>query len=70
MVRETSRNGNEQTLIFVHPEGKRMGLFVVDYDGHELDVVQLSVDPDHLNNQLGQYEHHHRESATNESAPE
>jgi hypothetical protein len=63
MVRESSRSGNEQTLIFVHPEGNRMGMFVVDLDGHELDVVQLSVDADQLNKQLGQYEHHHHADA-------
>ena len=58
VVRETSRKGNgEQTLVFMRPEGDRMGLFVVDRDGHELDVVQVSVNPDHLNEQLGQYPH-------------
>lgn len=59
IVRETSRKGGEQTLIFMRPEGSRMGLFVLDLDGSEMDVVQLSVDPDHLDNTLGQYEHHH-----------
>lgn len=58
MIRETSRNGSEQTLIFSRPEGSRMGLFVVDLDGHELDVVQVSVDPDHLNQSIAQYEGH------------
>ncbi|SRR6266568_3241317 len=59
VIRETSRNGGEQTLIFMHPEGNRMGLFVLDVDGHEMDVVQVSVDPDHLNENLGHYSHHH-----------
>lgn len=58
MVRETSKHGTEQTLVYVHPEGKRMGLFVLDADGTELDVVQMSVDPDHLDQQIGKYEHH------------
>lgn len=58
MIRETSRNGREFTLIFSRPEGNRMGLFVVDLDGHELDVVQVSVDPDHLNESIAQYQHH------------
>jgi hypothetical protein len=62
IIRETSRKGCEQTLIFIHPEGERMGLFVVDLDGHEMDVVQVSVDPGHLNENLGHYEHHHRQS--------
>lgn len=56
-IRETSREGSTQTLIFVHPEGNRMGLFIVDLDGHELDVVQVSVDPDHLNDSISHYEH-------------
>ena len=59
MIRETSRSGNEQTLIFVHPEGSRMGMFIVDKDGNEMDVVQISVDPDHLNESIGQYDHSH-----------
>jgi hypothetical protein len=36
-----------------------MGLFVVDLDGHELDVVEVSVDPNHLNENLGCYGHRH-----------
>jgi len=59
MIRETSRSGNEQTLIFVHPEGARMGMFIVDKDGSEMDIVQLSVDPDHLNESIGKYGHFH-----------
>ena len=57
MVRETSRNGAEQTLIFVHPEGNRMGMFVLDADGHDLNVVQVSVDPNHLNETVNKYGH-------------
>ena len=57
MIRGTSRKGKEQTLIFVHPEGERMGMFVVNLDGSEMDVVQVSVDPRHLNDQIGSYEH-------------
>jgi len=59
IIRETHRGGGEQTLIFIRPEGSRMGLFVLDLDGHELDVVQVSVDPDHLNDSIGKYDHHH-----------
>ncbi len=59
MIRETSRSGKEQTLIFVQPEGSRMGMFIVDKDDNEMDVVELSVDPDHLNQSIGQYEHSH-----------
>ena len=62
MIRETSKKGNEQTLIFTHPEGERMGMFVVDLDGNEMDVVQVSVDPKHLDDDIGQYSHHHKDS--------
>jgi hypothetical protein len=58
VVRETSKAGHEQTLVFMRPEGDRMGLFVVDKDGNELDVVQLSVDPRHVDDDMGQYTHH------------
>ena len=40
-----------------------MGLFVLDADGNELDVVQLSVDPQHLNDKIGSYSHHDRRDA-------
>jgi hypothetical protein len=62
MIRETSRHGTEQTLIFTRPEGNRMGMFIVDADGHDLDVVQVSVDPEHLDDDIGQYRHHHHNS--------
>lgn len=58
MIRETSRHGGEQTLIFARPAGRRMALFVLDANGHELDVVQVSVDPDQLNETVRKYEHH------------
>lgn len=59
VIRETNKKSGEQTLIFMRPEGKEMGLFVLDLDGHEMDVVQVSVDPDHLNENIGKYSHHH-----------
>jgi hypothetical protein len=61
VIRETSRKGNSQTLIYMHPDGSRMGLFVLDLDGHEMDVVQVSVDPNHLSENIGKYEHHHHD---------
>ncbi|WP_348263837.1 hypothetical protein P8935_04570 [Telmatobacter sp. DSM 110680] len=61
VIRETSRKGNSQTMIYMHPEGQRMGLFVLDLDGHEMDVVQVSVDPNHLSENIGKYAHHHRD---------
>jgi hypothetical protein len=65
MIRETSRKGHEQTLIFTHPEGDRMGMFVLDLDGNELDVVQVSVDPKHLDDDIGHYRHHHPDGDEN-----
>jgi len=65
MIRDTSKHGAEQTLIFARPDGNRMGLFIVDVDGNEMDVVEISVDPDHLNQSIGKYQH--RGSAANHS---
>jgi len=64
MIRETSRKGNEQTLIFIHPEGERMGLFIVDKNDKGMDVVEVSVDPTHLSESLVRYAHHHHERDT------
>jgi hypothetical protein len=64
IIRDTSRHGDEQTLIFIRPEGERMGLFVVDKDGNELDVVQVSVDPKNLDDDIGQYRHHSEKGDT------
>ncbi len=61
MIRETSRHGGEQTLIFAHPERRRMALFILDLNGRELDVVQVSVDPRRLSETIGKYGHHHRD---------
>src|ERR1700722_5738868 len=63
VIRETSRKGNSQTLIFMHPEGRQMGLFVLDLDGKEMDVVQVSVDPNHLTESIGKYSHHHHDDS-------
>lgn len=67
VIRETGRKRNNQTLIFMHPEGSRMGLFVLDLEGGEMDVVQVSVDPNHLNESIGKYDHHHSDSSKEES---
>ena len=64
MVRVTTKKGNEQTLIFSRPEGERMGLFVLNLDGDGLNVVQVSVDPKHLDDDIDQYRHHHHDSDT------
>lgn len=43
-------------------ESPRIGLFILDHDGHELDVVQLSIDPAQLGQTLHQYTHHNNAS--------
>ena len=45
-----------------------MGLFVVDLDGQEMDVVQVSVDPEHLNENLGHYSQPRRQGDDRENA--
>jgi hypothetical protein len=67
VIRETSRKSNSQTMIYMHPEGQRMGLFVFDLDGHEMDVVQVSVDPNHLKESIVKYDHHHHDDDSNKS---
>jgi hypothetical protein len=62
MVRETSKKGHNQTLIFIHPEGDKMGMFVIDLNGNEMDVVQVSVDPKQLDDDMGHYSHHHHDA--------
>ena len=61
IIRETSKLGKNQTLIYVRPDGDKMAMLVVDLDGTELDVVQVSVDPKHLDDDIGHYGHHHRD---------
>jgi hypothetical protein len=59
MIRETSGGGGEQTLIYVKSEGDRMGLLLVDLDRTEMNLVQLSVNPDRLNDEIS---HHHHDA--------
>lgn len=59
IIRETSRDGDDQSLIYAKPDGDRMGLLVVDLDHHEMNVVQISIDPKHLDDDIKQYSHHH-----------
>jgi hypothetical protein len=57
MIRETHANSNEQTLIYARPEGNRMGLVVIDLDGHELDLVTVSVDSKYLQEEISKHTH-------------
>jgi hypothetical protein len=61
MIRATSRHGDEQTLIFARQEGKRMALFILDLDRNEMNVVQVSVDPDNLSRTINRYDHRDRD---------
>ena len=69
MIRETSKDG-DQTLIYVKPEGERMGLLIVDRDSQEINVVQVSVDPDHLDDDMGQFRHLHHKWHGSDSSDE
>ena len=60
MIRETSSTGKEQTLIYVRPEGNQVGMLVVDLDGKDLDVVEISMNPDQLMKQVSEHDHHGR----------
>jgi hypothetical protein len=60
-IRSTSCHGAEQTLIFARDEGSRTGLFILDLDGNEMNVVEVSVAPDRLNETIGKYEHRNGE---------
>jgi hypothetical protein len=62
IIRDTSRHGKEQTLIFARSEGKRMVLFILDLDGNEMDVVQVSVDADNLSKTINKYDHPDRDA--------
>lgn len=61
-IRETSRHGRDQTLIYMRPEGAKMGMFVVDLDGQELDVVQVAVDPERVDDSVSRYEHREQQA--------
>lgn len=69
MIRETGKDG-DQTLIYVKPEGGRMGLLIVDRDSHEINVIQVSVDPDHLDDDMGQFRHPHHKWHGSDSSDE
>lgn len=59
MIRETSRAGGDQTLIYVRAEGNRMGMLIVERDAHEMNVVQLSMNPDLLSDEIEKHHHGH-----------
>ena len=56
IVRETSREANEQSLIYMKPEGTRLAMMVVDFDNGEMDIVQLAIQPDQLSRQIRRWE--------------
>ena len=56
MIRETGRGG-DQSLIYIRSEKEHIGMLIVDLNGHEMDIVQVSVNPDQLTEQIKK--HHH-----------
>jgi len=59
IVRDTNRSGDEQSLIYVKPEGGRLGMLVVDLDHKEMDVVEVSINPDKLSDEISEHRHGH-----------
>jgi hypothetical protein len=59
IIRETSREGGEQNLIYVRPEGDHLGMLIVDFENREMNVVQLSMNGDQLAKQIDEHRHHH-----------
>lgn len=57
IVRDTSRSGDEQSLIYVKPEGNRLGMLVVDLDHNEMNVVEISINPDGLSSEIAEHRH-------------
>lgn len=57
IVRETSREGDEQSLIYVKPEGDRLAMMVVDFDNGEMDLVEMAIQPNQLSKQIRRWEH-------------
>lgn len=57
IVRETSIEGNDQSLIYVKPEGKRLAMMVVSFDHGEMDMVEMAIHPDELSRQIHHWEH-------------
>lgn len=58
IIRETSRKGDDQNLILVRPEGDHLGMLVVSLDGREMNIVQLSMNPDQLTDEMAKHRHH------------
>jgi hypothetical protein len=68
MIRETSRKGGEQSLIYVRAEGDHVGMLVVDLDENDLNVVQLSMNPDQLMHEVSKHRHHRDKSDDSDGA--
>ncbi len=57
IVRETSSEGNDHSLIYVKPEGKRLAMIVVSFDHGEMDMVEMAIHPEELSRQIHHWEH-------------
>jgi hypothetical protein len=66
MIRETSREGGDQTLIYVRPEGNRIGMLIVERDTHDMNIVQLSMNPDQLSDEIQKHHHGHGDNDTDD----
>jgi hypothetical protein len=68
MIRETTHHKSgdaaqgeatrdDQTLIYVKPDGSRIAMLIVDLSGQDLNIVQVSVNPDQISQQIAQHRH-------------
>ncbi len=57
IIRDQSRDADEQSLIYVKPEGDRLAMMVVSFDHGEMDIVQMAIHPDQLSRQMRRWEH-------------
>ena len=60
IVREQDVGGEDQSLIYVKPEGNRLAMTVVSFDHGEMDMVQMSIEPEELSRQMRHWEQQDR----------
>jgi hypothetical protein len=70
IVRDTSRSGDEQSLIYVKPQGTRLGMLVVDLDHKDMNVVQISINPDKLSDEIIEHRHGRDGDASDDKSDE
>lgn len=59
IVRAQEKHGAELSLIYMRMEGKKIGMLVVEVDGREVNLVQMSMNPDLVTESIEKYAHGH-----------